>query len=121
MRFVIITLMTGLTFAANFAAANELHVVDENGDVEIFIPKSENKNSTTYIPSGIYTDKKPETITIIETQKPTVKSFEQLQPAAQGTAPMYIDQNQYQPLVDVGGNYDAPNDVYRPKLQFKSY
>jgi hypothetical protein len=121
---IILAVIIATTIATNANAADELHVINSNGDAEIYIPNSENENSTIYVPSGIIADVEDDTVTIIQPKKPSIKVYQpdpamQMQTTTGATIPLYINQNDYQPLVDKGGDYDSGDDVYRPDLEFK--
>lgn len=64
--------------------------------------------------SGILADEKP-TLKVYEAA-PVVNIYE-VEPAA-GIIPVIIKENDYEALVDTGGNYDNINDVYRPNIAF---
>ena len=121
-------ILAGIISASIFnsaLAADEIHVVDDNGDAEIYFAKEGSPN--TYIASGI---------TAEPTKRPTIKVYTPdsgirasnqevtFAPVAVMTPitqpiPTTVTIGEYQRLVDTGGNYNASGDTYSPNIQFQ--
>jgi len=115
---IIYTALFATLIAITSHASEELHVINDNGDAEIYIPASENPNSTTYVATGIISDYAPRTLAPAANSKPTLELYQPMATTYEAKVPVIVTQGAYIPLDDTGGNYDNNSDVYRPKVEF---
>jgi hypothetical protein len=135
MKFIF-TILALVSISISASAAEDIHVIDNNGDAEIYIPKEGEPN--TYIASGIIAEPQDKPTLRVYTSDsmvrvpangvvPTTSDVHTAttveQPAyttvpVTPVVPTTVTMGYYVPLVDEGGKYDAPDDVYRPDVEF---
>lgn len=119
-KLYIAIMLLSTSVAAN--ATEEVYVINENGDKEIYTHETNHDGSSKLVSTGMLVDiddTVPREITV--DNRPSVVELQSYAPASKGNVDVIITKSsEYEQLIDKGGEYDASGDVYNPDLGFNN-